>query len=93
LDEEIIMINKEQAKAIGNFLKEKDDFLITAHLAPDGDNLGACIGMYLALTETGKRAVIVNEDKFVERFSFLFDTHPSPYIRYSDELSSRKYRM
>ncbi|HAQ61619.1 TPA: hypothetical protein DCR49_06425 [Candidatus Delongbacteria bacterium] len=86
------MINKEQAKAIGNFLKEKDDFLITAHHAPDGDNLGACIGMYLALTETGKRVVIVNEDKFVERFSFLFDTHPSPYIRYSDELSSRKYR-
>jgi len=86
------MVNKEQATMIGAFLKEKDNFLITAHHAPDGDNLGACIGMYLALTETGKRAVIVNEDKFVERFSFLFDAHPSPYIRYSDELSSRKYR-
>jgi len=86
------MVNKEQAKAIGKFLKEKDDFLITAHHAPDGDNLGACIGMYLALTETGKKAVIVNEDKFVERFSFLFNTQSSPYIKYTDELSGRKYR-
>lgn len=85
------MDKKEIISAIGSFLKEKDDFLITAHHAPDGDNLGACIGMYLALTESGKKAVIVNEDKFVERFGFLFGRADSPFIRYSDELNSRKY--
>jgi len=85
------MVNKVQAEAIGFFLKEKDDFLITAHHAPDGDNLGACIGMYMALTETGKKAVIINEDKFVERFSFLFNTRQSPYIEYYEGLSRRKF--
>ncbi len=90
--EEIIMANKEQAEAIGDFLKEKDDFLITAHHAPDGDNLGACIGMYLALTENGKKAVIVNEDRFVERFAFLLEENKSPYIKYSDEPGGGKYK-
>lgn len=85
------MDKKKISNSIGNFLKEKDDFLITAHHAPDGDNLGACIGMYLALTGSGKKAVIMNEDKFVERFGFLFCGAQTPFIIYSEELNPRKY--
>jgi bifunctional oligoribonuclease and PAP phosphatase NrnA len=86
------MVEKDSVKAIGTFLRDKDDFLITAHHAPDGDNLGACIGMYLALTGTGKKAVIVNEDKFVDRFSFLLAEEKSPFIRYSENLNCKKYK-
>ncbi len=84
-------MNKDRIIArIGQFLREEDDFLITSHYAPDGDNIGACAGMYHTLTAAGKKAVIVNEDGFVERFAFLFDGE-NPFVRYSDELK-KKYR-
>jgi bifunctional oligoribonuclease and PAP phosphatase NrnA len=72
--------------AIGSFLKDGNDFLITAHYAPDGDNLGACLGVYHALKQAGKRAVIVNEDRFVERYSFLFAGEEKAFVQYSDQM-------
>ncbi|HXK50406.1 MAG TPA: DHH family phosphoesterase [Clostridiales bacterium] len=80
-------MNKDQIIAsIGQFLREEDDFLITSHYAPDGDNIGACAGMYHALTAAGKKAVIVNEDGFVERFKFLFNGTENPFVRFGEEL-------
>ena len=32
-----------------NILQEKDDFLITSHLSPDGDSLGSTIALGIAL--------------------------------------------
>jgi phosphoesterase RecJ-like protein len=74
---------------IGNFLKSSDDFLITAHYAPDGDNLGACIGMFWALKQSGKKAVIVNEDNFVERYGFLLTGERSSFLKYSDDMTHK----
>jgi bifunctional oligoribonuclease and PAP phosphatase NrnA len=74
---------------IGKFFKEKDGFLITAHYAPDGDNLGACIGVYHALTQSGKKAVIINEDRFVDRYSFLLEKNNGAYMQYSDSMSMK----
>ncbi|MBU4485666.1 MAG: hypothetical protein KKD38_01935, partial [Candidatus Delongbacteria bacterium] len=84
--------NNEIIKQIGLFLKNNDDFLITAHYGPDGDNIGSCIGIYLALNRIGKKAVIVNEDKFVGRYEFLFGDKSSSFIQYSDDLSGKKYK-
>jgi phosphoesterase RecJ-like protein len=74
---------------IGTFLKERDNFLITAHYAPDGDNIGACCAVYLVLKQIGKKAVIVNEDKFVERFSFLLGDHRPAFVRFDDSLKEK----
>ena len=74
---------------IGAFLKERDNFLITSHYAPDGDNIGACCAVFWALKQMGKTAVIVNEDKFVERFSFLLGDNRQSFITYTDSFEDR----
>lgn len=74
---------------IGTFLKERDNFLITSHYAPDGDNIGACCAVFWALRQAGKNAVIINEDEFVERFSFLLGDHRPAFIRYDDSLKEK----
>ncbi|MDD2521194.1 MAG: bifunctional oligoribonuclease/PAP phosphatase NrnA [Anaerolineaceae bacterium] len=84
------MMNKIQIVAgIGEILRKEDDFLITSHFAPDGDNIGSCAGMYHALTSIGKKAVIVNEDGFVERFRYLFGKADLPFVKYSEKLKKK----
>ncbi|HQO09395.1 MAG TPA: bifunctional oligoribonuclease/PAP phosphatase NrnA [Clostridiales bacterium] len=86
------MDTKNVISLIGRFLKENNDFLIAAHHAPDGDNIGASIGMYLALKNSGKQAVIVNDDKIVERYVFLLGGDKGAFVQYSDELKNKKYK-
>ena len=38
------------------FLQESGEFLITAHVDPDGDAVGSCLGLLLALRHRGKAA-------------------------------------
>ena len=84
------MMNKNQIVArIGEILKKEDDFLITSHIAPDGDNIGSCAGMYHVLAGIGKKAVIVNEDGFVDRFRYLFEGTDLPFFRYNGELKKK----
>ncbi|MBN2856893.1 MAG: bifunctional oligoribonuclease/PAP phosphatase NrnA [Candidatus Delongbacteria bacterium] len=74
---------------IGSFLKERDNFLITSHYAPDGDNIGACCAVFWALKLSGKKALIVNEDKFVERFGFLLGKDRKAFVRYDDSIDQK----
>ncbi|MBN2789511.1 MAG: DHH family phosphoesterase [Candidatus Delongbacteria bacterium] len=71
-------------KQIGTFISENDDFLITSHFAPDGDNIGSCIAFHLMLTDLGKKSLIVNEDKIIDKYDFLFRDKSESYIQYSD---------
>lgn len=43
-------------------IKNKDDFVITAHHHPDGDAIGSSLGLYLALKKIGKKVDIVIEE-------------------------------
>lgn len=79
----------DPAGKIGTFLKERDNFLITSHYAPDGDNIGACCAVYWALKQIGKNAVIVNEDIFVERFNFLLKEERASFKRYNESLKDK----
>lgn len=53
------------------FLLEQDDFTIIAHVSPDGDTLGSCLALYLALTRAGKQARLVCEDPVPQIYRFL----------------------
>ena len=80
----------EIIKQIGNFIKDNDNFLITSHFAPDGDNLGSCIAFHLMLTDLGKSSKIVNEDKLVDRFEFLLQDR-TVFKQYSEMSVDKKY--
>ena len=60
------MINKIIKK-----IKEGQHFLITSHTKLDGDALGSELALYCMLSDLGKKAVIYNEDKTPDHYSFL----------------------
>jgi len=42
-------------------LKTRDRFVIAGHIGPDGDTIGSCLGLAMALDKLGKNAVVVLE--------------------------------
>ncbi|MDA3885085.1 MAG: bifunctional oligoribonuclease/PAP phosphatase NrnA [Candidatus Delongbacteria bacterium] len=78
-------------KEIGEFIAENDNFLITSHFSPDGDNLGSCIAFHLMLKKLGKSSIIVNEDKLVNRFEFLLPKKANAFKQFSEMNVDKKY--
>lgn len=47
---------------IADVLKEQDDFVLAAHVGPDGDSLGGLVALGLFLEQMGKRYCIASSD-------------------------------
>ncbi len=58
----------EQAAAA---LLAEDDILLLAHQYPDGDTLGSCSGLCLALQHLGKRVRIACNDAIPEKYDYM----------------------
>jgi len=54
-----------------DFIKTHDDFLLIAHVSPDGDTLGSCLALYCALLSLGKRAQVVCDQPVPYVYRFL----------------------
>lgn len=54
-----------------NFIKEKDNFLITTHINPDGDGVGAILGLVGILKRFNKKYSIIFHDRPQDKLSFL----------------------
>ncbi|MCB2198968.1 bifunctional oligoribonuclease/PAP phosphatase NrnA [bacterium] len=52
-------------------LRESESFLVTVHINPDGDAIGALLGMVRLLEAMGKRAVPVLPKPVPERYHFM----------------------
>lgn len=63
--------SKKDIDAIVEVLKSENNFLITAHLKPEGDSVGSQLALKLSLAQLGKSAVVVNDDPVPEIFRFL----------------------
>ena len=46
---------------IVELIKTRDNFVIAGHTGPDGDTIGSCLGLAMALGKLGKKAVVVLE--------------------------------
>jgi bifunctional oligoribonuclease and PAP phosphatase NrnA len=53
------------------FIEAGREFLITAHVDPDGDAVGSCLGLKLALNQLGKTADVVLESPLPATLLFL----------------------
>ena len=52
-------------------LKERNSFLVTSHIHPDGDSIGASLALACALERMGKRVEIILEDSVPKLYQFL----------------------
>ena len=46
---------------IVKLLKSRDKFVIAGHTGPDGDTIGSCLGLAMALAKMGKETIVVLE--------------------------------
>ena len=54
-----------------DILKEKESFMISCHVNPDGDAIGSLLGMGFLLKKLGKKATLVTDASPPKSFSFL----------------------
>ena len=52
------MTKRATIEAMAEWLAARDDIALLGHVSPDGDASGSCLGLWHALTEMGKRAVV-----------------------------------
>ena len=56
---------------VAEFLAAGKRFLLTGHRNPDGDSLGSCLGLAMALRDAGKEAVVVMRDGWASSYDPL----------------------
>lgn len=61
----------EKFSTVVRLIKSKKSFLLTTHVNPDGDGLGAESALYLALKKLGKKVRVVNHDALPKRYEYL----------------------
>lgn len=56
-----------------DFIKNCDNVTIITHKSPDGDTLGCGFALVNALRSMGKKANVINNEPFPQRYSFLYE--------------------
>jgi phosphoesterase RecJ-like protein len=52
---------------VARLIRSKKIFVLTTHVNPDGDGLGAQSALYVALKRLGKKVYVVNHDPLPPR--------------------------
>jgi phosphoesterase RecJ-like protein len=65
------MKNQVSISALLELLRERDSFVISSHIRPDGDAIGSALGLQHLLEAMGKRATVVFTDPIPPNFQFL----------------------
>ena len=52
-------------------LKQKQHVIISAHIDPDGDSIGSCLGLYHLLSSVGIKASVLNQHPIPKNLQFL----------------------
>ncbi|WP_080839837.1 DHH family phosphoesterase [Cohnella massiliensis] len=61
-----------QFEAAARFLRERDDFLVVAHVQPDGDAISSTVAIGWLLDRLGKRFTMYNDGPVPSRLSYLW---------------------
>ncbi|OQY33055.1 MAG: hypothetical protein B6241_08910 [Spirochaetaceae bacterium 4572_59] len=71
---------------LGDLILNKDNFIITAHEAPDGDAIGSEIVLQSILQYLHKNAIIINSDPTDHKYGFMDPKGIINHIRKDDPL-------
>ncbi|MCK4852541.1 MAG: bifunctional oligoribonuclease/PAP phosphatase NrnA [Candidatus Omnitrophica bacterium] len=64
-------MNNDEMQAVIEELKKRDDFIITAHVNPEGDSVGSQLAFFSILKKIGKNAVMLSQDDVPDNLRFL----------------------
>ncbi|MEG1916694.1 MAG: bifunctional oligoribonuclease/PAP phosphatase NrnA [Muribaculaceae bacterium] len=79
------ILKEEQVTQLRKYLAHYDDIVITCHVSPDGDAIGASLGLYHLLTTLGKNVNVVTPDLAPRSLAFLPGTKEIvAYSKYTD---------
>ncbi|RKN86476.1 DHH family phosphoesterase [Paenibacillus ginsengarvi] len=62
----------EQLAAARAFIEANDDFLVVAHVNPDGDAASSTVAVGWLLHQLGKRYAMINEGNMPDKFAYLW---------------------
>ncbi len=65
------MKNQVSISALLELIRERQSFVISSHLRPDGDAIGSALGLMHVLEALGKKATVVFIDPIPPNFQFL----------------------
>lgn len=72
------------------FIKGSNDFVVTSHISPDGDNIGSTLSMYYSLIKLGKNVCYVLDDNSPQNLKFLLT---DVNILKSEEFKGQNYNI
>ena len=64
-------LKNNSLREIVKAFKKYDDFILSTHVNPDGDGIGAELALGFGLKKLGKKVTISNSDIFPENYEFL----------------------
>ena len=64
---------KDNIKNIIKAIIEGDNFIVTSHYSPDGDNIGSTLSMYYALKKLDKNVLYILDDIIPKNLGFLVE--------------------
>jgi bifunctional oligoribonuclease and PAP phosphatase NrnA len=65
------VMDRESMLKVIEALRQKDDFMITSHVNPEGDSVGSQIALFSMLEGMGKNVVMVQQDPVPDNLRFL----------------------
>jgi len=68
-----------------DYIKGSNDFVVTSHISPDGDNIGSTLGIYHTLKNLGKNVYYVLDDNIPLNLRFLVEN--------IEKLSSQEFKV
>ena len=63
--------NIDEINNVVENLQKSDNFIVTSHVSPDGDNIGSSMAMFYFLTKLGKKVRYVLDDDYPQNLLFL----------------------
>ena len=63
--------NASQQAAVRRFIDNADKILLTGHISPDGDSLGATLGLYHLLKQLGKDVMVMVPNRYPSFFEWM----------------------
>ena len=79
--------------AILKYIHGSDDFVVTSHVNPDGDNIGSTLSIYYFLKQINKNVYYVMNDEMPLNMQFLIENINIINSSQFKELNIKKYNI